>query len=354
VQLTHTIPPEAMFSDYLYFSSYADAVADNAALIVKRVLAERHLGPDSLAVEVASNDGYLLRHYVEAGVPVLGIDPARSIAEVAEQRGVPTLVAFFGQEVADRLRGDGVRADVLHANNVMAHVPDINGFVGGISRLLADDGVAVLESPYLGDLIEQLEFDTIYHEHVFYYSLSALEALLGRHGLEVHDLERIPIHGGTLRLFAGHVGSQPISAAVEALRASERASGMATIDHYRDFTGRVDALTHRLRDLLSSLKADGARIAAYGAAAKGATLLNFTGIGTETIDFVVDRNPHKQGRFMPGVRIPVSPPERLLEERPDHLLLLAWNFAEEIARQQTEYRAAGGRLIVPVPEPRIL
>ena len=354
VQLSHSIPPEAMFSDYLYLSSYADTVSENAERIVARVLAEGRLTADSLAVEIASNDGYLLRHYVEAGVPVLGIDPAASIAAVAEERGVPTLVAFFGDELAERLRAEGRRADVLHANNVMAHVPDINGFVGGMARLLADDGVAILESPYLGDLVERLEFDTIYHEHVFYYSLSALDALLERHGLEVHDIERIPIHGGTLRVFAGHAGAHPTTPAVAALRAAEAEAGMATIDYYHDFAGQVRALVDELRELLAGLKAGGARIAAYGAAAKGATLLNFAGIGTETIDFVVDRNPHKQGRCMPGVHIPVSPPERLLEERPDYLLLLAWNFADEISRQQAEYVAGGGRFVVPVPAPRVL
>ena len=354
VQLTHAIPPEAMFSDYLYLSSYSDTVADNAEDIVRRVLAERPLGPDHLAVEVASNDGYLLRHYVAAGVPVLGIDPAASIAAVAESRGVPTLVSYFGIDLARQLRDEGRRADVLHANNVMAHVPDINGFIAGIAHLLADDGVAILESPYLGDLVEHLEFDTIYHEHVFYYSLTAIDALLGRHGLEVQDCERIPIHGGTLRLFAGHAGARPTSPAVAELRAAEATAGMATLAYYTGFAARVGELAGQLRALLSSLKEEGARIAGYGAAAKGATLLNVAGVGTETLDFVVDRNPHKQGRYMPGVHIPVSAPERLLEERPEYLLLLAWNFAPEITRQQTEYQAGGGRFIVPAPRPQIV
>ena len=354
VQLTHVVPPEAMFLDYLYISSYADAVVDNAAAISARMLDELDLGPDSLAVEIASNDGYLLRHYVDAGVPALGIDPAASIAALAEARGVPTVVDFFGIDLAERLRADGRRADVLHANNVMAHVPDINGFVAGMAHLLAEDGVAVLESPYLGDLVERLEFDTIYHEHVFYYSLSALEVLLGRHGLQVHDLEHIPIHGGTLRLFAGHVGRRTPSPAVAALRTEEAASGMATVDHYRGFAARVNDLAAALRDLLAGLRRDGARIAAYGAAAKGATLLNFAGVGADTIEFVVDRNPSKQGLYMPGVHIPVVAPAHLQESRPDYLLLLAWNFADEIIRQQPEHRAGGGRFIVPVPWPQIL
>jgi hypothetical protein len=354
VQITLSVPPEDMFEEYAYFSSFADTVVDNAREISTRLVRERNLGSDDLALEIASNDGYLLKNYVAAGVPVLGIDPARNIATVAEEHGVPTLCDFFGREVAQQLRDEGRRASVLHANNVLAHVPDVNGVVVGIATVLADDGVAVIETPYVRDMVDELEFDTIYHEHLFYYSAHALRALFERNGLTIVDVEHLPIHGGTLRVFAAPTAHATPGPAVADLLAAERDAGMTEIGYYQDFAANVERLTEQLRALLGSLKTGGASIAAYGAAAKGATLLNYAGIGTETIDFVADRNVHKQGRYMPGVHLPIVDPAELLVRNPDYLLLLAWNFADEIVVQQAEYAARGGRFIVPVPEPRVV
>jgi SAM-dependent methyltransferase len=354
VQLTLSVPPEEMFREYAYFSSFADTVTENARVLVERLVRERALGPANLAMEIASNDGYLLKRYIDAGVPVLGVDPARNIAEVAIANGVRTRCDFFGAELASELVAEGFRADVLHANNVMAHVPDVNGVLAGIATVLADDGVAVIETPYVRELVDRLEFDTIYHEHLFYYSLSSFDALLRRNGLVAVDVEEIPIHGGSLRVFAAHSGT-PVGERVQQLLADEASAGMTTIDYYRDFTARVDDLCAQLNTLLSTLHGDGKRIAAYGAAAKGATLLNRIGIGAETIDYVADRNVHKQGLYMPGARIPIVDPERLVTDGdvPDYVLLLAWNFADEVMAQQQAYRRAGGQFIVPVPEPVI-
>jgi SAM-dependent methyltransferase len=350
VQITVSVPPEEMFSEYAYFSSFAETVKDNARLLVERLVRDRALGASNLAMEIASNDGYLLRNYQAAGVPVLGIDPARNVADVANAAGVPTRCEFFGRALAKQLVGEGFRADVLHANNVMAHVPDVNGVTAGIATVLRDDGVAVIETPYVRDMIERLEFDTIYHEHLFYYSLSSFDALLRRNDLVAVDVERIPIHGGTIRVFAANA-STPVGTAVTDLLAEEQALGMTTIEYYRSFASRVDVLCDQLRELLLGLHRDGKRIAAYGAAAKGATLLNRIQVGAETIEYVADRNVHKHGRHLPGVHIPIVAPDRLLADRPDYVLLLAWNFADEVMAQQAEYKAQGGQFIVPVPEP---
>jgi SAM-dependent methyltransferase len=354
VQLTLSVPPEEMFSEYAYFSSFADTVTENARILVERMVRERRLGPANLAMEIASNDGYLLKRYIDAGVPVLGVDPARNVADVAIANGVRTRCDFFGADLASELVAEGFRADVMHANNVMAHVPDVNGVVAGIATILAGDGVAVIETPYVRELIDRLEFDTIYHEHLFYYSLSSFDALLRRNGLVAVDVEEIPIHGGSLRVFAARSGT-PVAASVERLLAGEVAAGMTTIDYYRDFAARVDNLCDQLQTLLFTLRADGKRIAAYGAAAKGATLLNRIGVGAETIDYVADRNVHKQGLYMPGAHIPIVDPARLTADgdAPDYVLLLAWNFADEVMEQQQDYRRAGGQFILPVPEPVI-
>ena len=353
-QITLSVSPMELFSDYPYFSSYADAVTANARALAHRVMAERPLGPDSLVVEVASNDGYLLKHYADAGVPVLGIDPALNVAAEAEARGIPTLTAFFGDDLAQGLCNQGRRADVLHANNVLAHVPDVNGVIRGIRRVLADEGMAVVETPYVRDLVDKLEFDTIYHEHLFYYSLTALDTLFRRHGLAVVDVERIPIHGGSLRVFAAHGGAVGPSASVDQLLAEERELGMGSIDYFRGFASRVEELCRDLATLLQELTAGGGRVAAYGAAAKGTVLMNAAGIDSSIVEFVADRNPHKQGRYMPGVHVPVVAPEMVLSAMPDYLLLLAWNFADEVMAQQSEYRERGGRFVVPVPEPTVL
>jgi SAM-dependent methyltransferase len=359
VQITQTVPPEKLFREYAYFSSVSDEFVEHSRRIAERLIADRGLGSGSLVMELASNDGYLLQHYARAGVPVLGIDPARNVAEVATARGVPTLAEFFGLDLARELAASGRSADVVHANNVIAHVPDLNGFVAGIAAVMKPDGVAVIETPYLRELVDRLEFDTIYHEHVFYHSLTALGGVFERNGLTVVDVERIPVHGGSLRLFAmrrdaaganvSADASHP-SAAVTAMLAEERAVGLCAPAYYSDFATRVHALGEELRDHLTARRGEGQTIAAYGAAAKGAMLLNAFGIGTDLISFVADRSPHKQGHLMPGVHVPIVPPEELLARSPQETLLLAWNFADEILAQQAEYRRRGGRFIIPVPK----
>jgi SAM-dependent methyltransferase len=354
VQITVSVTPEELFIDYAYFSSYADSVVANAKELVERTIEERSLGPNSLAMEVASNDGYLLQYYVQSGVPVLGIDPAENVIPEAEARGVTSLAAFFGTDLAEELRASGRRADVLHANNVLAHVPDLNGFVYGIGRVLADDGVAIIETPYVKDLVEKLEFDTIYHEHLFYYSVTALKTLFARNGLDLVDVDWIPIHGGSLRVFASPTGATKPRPSVSEYLAAEEEAGVARPEYYRGFGERVSRLSDDLRALLQDLKERGHSISAYGAAAKGATLLNTLGVGHEIIDAVADRSPHKQGHYMPGVRIPIASPEQVFVGSPDYVLLLAWNYADEVLKQQDEYRYAGGRFIIPVPEPKVV
>jgi SAM-dependent methyltransferase len=304
-------------------------------------------------MEIASNDGYLLQQYRRLGIPVLGIEPASNVARVAEERGVPTRCAFFGRELAAELAADGIRADVIHANNVLAHVADLNGVVAGMATVLAPTGVASVEVPYVRDLIDRCEFDTIYHEHLCYFSLAALVRLFSAHGLAVSDVEHLPIHGGSLRLFVT-ARSSGSSAAVREMLTAEQEAGMHRLAYYRHFGERVTALGRELTALLKRLQAQGHRLAAYGASAKGSTLLNVLGIGAGLLDFVVDRSPFKQGLYTPGTHLPILPPSALLERKPDFVLLLSWNFADEILAQQAAYRASGGRFIVPVPAPRIV
>lgn len=351
VQITERVPPEQLFSDYAYFSSFSDTIVAAARALATRLVGERGLGAGSLAMEVASNDGYLLQHYLAAGVPVLGIEPAANIAKVANARGIRTRCEFFGRDTARAIAGEGLRADVLHANNVLAHVPDLNGFVAGIATVLKPSGVAVIEVPYVRDMIEKCEFDTIYHEHLCYFSVSALDALFGRHGLGLQAIERIPVHGGSLRLFAAPGAAR--GASTQALLDEERALGMLKLDYYAGFAGHVERLRAELLALIGRLKSEGKRIAAYGASAKGSTLLNYFGIDGRHLDYVVDRSTEKQGRYTPGTHLEILPPGKLREDQPDYLLLLAWNFLDEILSQQAEYRARGGRFIVPVPEVRI-
>jgi len=352
VQITETVPPELLFREYLYFSSFADTVLQNAKQIVERLIESRHLGGDSLAMEIASNDGYLLQFYHQHGIPVLGIEPATNIARVAQDRGIRSLCEFFGEALARQLRERGERADVLHANNVLAHVADLNGVVAGIDLVLKDGGVAVIEAPYVKDLIDHVEFDTIYHEHLCYFSLTALDALFRRHQLLITDVERIPIHGGSLRVFVAKGGEQ--SPQVARLLREEAAWGVGHAVFYQNFGAHVERLRADLLALLNRLKAQGQRIAVYGASAKGSTLLNYFGIGRELLDYVVDRSTVKQGLYTPGTHLPIYAPERLLEDMPDYVLLLSWNFADEILGQQAEYMGRGGHFIIPIPELRVV
>ena len=353
VQITQTVPPDVLFRAYPYFSSVSDALVEHARQLAQRVVQERGLGQDSLVVEVASNDGYLLQHYQRAGVRVLGIDPAYNVARVARARGIPTVTEFFGRELADQLTATGGRAEVIHAHNVLAHVPDLNGFLSGIRQLLADHGVAIIEVPYLRDLIDQHEFDTIYHEHLCYFSLTALAPLMGRNGLHISRVERLAIHGGSLRLF---VERRPatMTSPVDALLDDEARWGVNEWDVYARFAQGARQVRRALITLLDDLRGRGHRIAAYGAAAKGSSLLNFCGIGAKTLDFVVDRSLHKQGQYLPGSGLPIHAPEKLLELMPDYVLLLAWNFADEVLAQQAEYLRRGGRFIVPIPTPAVM
>jgi SAM-dependent methyltransferase len=354
VQLMETVPPDVLFSDYVYFSSFSDTAVEHARRVTERVLAERNLGEGQLVIEVASNDGYLLQHYARAGVPVLGIEPARNIAAAATAHGIPTLNEFLTEDLGQSLAQAGRQADVLHANNVLAHVPDLNGFVSGLGHLLRADGVAIIEVPWVRELVRNLEFDTIYHEHLSYFSLTSLVSLFERHRLAVFDVEPIPIHGGSLRIQVGHGDATRRNGRVQELLEREQAEGLTDREYYADFGGRVLALGRELRQLLQGLKHAGHSIAAYGASAKGSTLLNCIGIGRETLDFVVDRSTIKQGRFAPGTHLPIKAPAELLSSMPAYVLLLTWNFAEEILEQQAEYRRRGGRFIIPLPAPAVV
>jgi SAM-dependent methyltransferase len=350
VQITETVPPEELFGHYMYFSSFSDTMVSHARELAERLVAERCLGDNDLVVEIASNDGYLLQFYQLHGVQVLGIEPARNVAIAARERGIDTVVEFFGLALAQRLASEGRRANVLHAHNVLAHVADLNGFVEGMAAVLADDGVAIIEVPYLKDMLDRCEFDTIYHEHLCYFSVTALVELMARHDLEAMAVERLSIHGGSLRMMIRHAGVATPSPSVAAMRKQEEAWGVRSAVAYDGFCQRVETLRTELPALLHRLKASG-RLAAYGAAAKGATLLNVCNIGRETLDFVVDRSTVKQGRYMPGVQLRIEPPEALVMEMPMFVLLLAWNLADEVIAQQEEYRRQGGRFVIPIPQP---
>jgi SAM-dependent methyltransferase len=353
VQIIETVPPEVLFcQDYPYYSSFSPALLQHSRANALDLIDSRGLNTDSLVAEVASNDGYLLKNFVERGIPVLGIDPAEGPARAAIKVGVPTLRDFFGESLARKLAASGKAADVIIGNNVLAHVADLHGFVEGIRILLKEGGVAVIEMPYVKDLVDHCEFDTIYHEHLCYFSLTSLDHLFRMHSLFLNDVKHLSIHGGSLRIYVEK--KEKISSSVREMLRTEAAERVDQIDYYRDFANKVKTIRTELRCLLQRLKGQGARIAAYGAAAKGSTMINYSGLGSDFIDFVVDRNTHKQGLYMPGHAIPVLAPDALLERTPGYVLLLAWNFADEILQQQKEYQERGGRFIIPVPSPRIV
>ena len=359
VQITETVPPEKLFRDYVYLSSFSDTILRHAQELAGRMAVSQRLDAASLVVEVASNDGYLLQYYKQAGIPVLGIEPAVNIARIAEeQHGIPTLCEFFGEKLAMQLRQQGRAADVIHAHNVLAHVPDLNGVVHGFERLLKKSGIVVVEVPYVIDMIDRCEFDTIYHEHLCYFSLTALEQLFRRNGLVIYDVERLAIHGGTLRIYARaetqQDGADEQGAAVRSLLESEVSWHAQSASFYRKFRDQVGAVRETLLELLRELKRKQKRIAAYGASAKGSTLLTSLGINKDTIDFVVDRSAVKQGLYTPGAHLPIYAPGKLVEGMPDYVLLLTWNFAAEILEQQAAYRRRGGRFIIPIPEVQIV
>jgi SAM-dependent methyltransferase len=354
-QLPAFVTPDEIFHEYAYFSAYSDSWVEHAREYVDMVTRRGSLTPDSLVVELASNDGYLLQHFLPMGIPVLGIDPAANVAQAAEERGVPTLVEFFGVELAEQLVSEGRQADLVIANNVLAQVPDLNDFVRGVAILLAPGGTATFEFPHLARLIEGLQYDTIYHEHFSYFSLTTIRAVFAAHGLAVVDVEELASHGGSLRVYAAHAAEDREPApAVARLVAQEEAEGLMDPDRYRRFAHEVEESKRALLELLTSLRRTGKHVVGYGAPGKGNTLLNYCGIRTDFLDYTVDRNPYKQGRYTPGTQIPIEPPERIAETRPDAILILPWNLAREIAAQLAYTKEWGASLIVPIPLATVL
>jgi SAM-dependent methyltransferase len=353
VQILETISPDTLFCrDYPYYSSFSEYWLEHSRLHADALIEKLSLAPGNLVVEVASNDGYLLKNFLNQGIDVLGIDPADGPASTAREAGIETMDAFFTSDLAENLRNKGIRPDIIIANNVLAHVADTRGFVTGLRTLINPGGLISIEVPYIRDLIEMAEFDTIYHQHLCYFSLTAIVNLLSTAGLYVNDVFRLPSHGGSLRIYAGTNGAH--SAAVATLLSEEREAGLDRLSYYADFAGRVQTVRDELVAQLDALKKQGYRIAGYGAAAKACTLLNYCRIDGSTLDFIVDRNRHKHGLHMSGVRIPILDTDELLKEQPDYVLLLCWNLADEILSQEHEYRERGGKFIIPLPNVKVL
>ena len=355
VQLPQVQTPEEIFSDYAYFSSYARSWLDHCRRYAAMAAERFGLGADSKVVELASNDGYLLQFFRERGVNVLGVEPAANVARVAIDKGIATEVAFFGADTARRLRAEGHEADLLVGNNVLAHVPALNDFVAGMAILLKPRGTITMEMPHLLRLMEQNQFDTIYHEHFSYFSLATLRQVFSARGLRIYDVEQLPTHGGSLRIYACHdAADMPETAAIRRVLDEEVRSGLDRIEAYRRFGQRVRAVKRDLLEFFIAAGRNERRVAAYGAAAKGNTLLNYCGIGTDMIEFVADRSPHKQGRWLPGSRIPIVAPEAIFESRPDYVLILPWNLRDEVIGQLDGIRAWGGRFVVPIPSLEVI
>jgi len=350
VQLQEYVSPAEIFTEYAYFSSYSTSWLKHARDYTDMAAARFGLDGRSRVVEIASNDGYLLQYFVEKGIPVLGVEPAANVAKAAVERGVPTVVRFFGRETAGDLVRDPGPANLIVGNNVLAHVPDVNDFVGGLKILLAPDGVVTMEFPHLWRLMDENQFDTIYHEHFSYLSFTTVIEIFSAHGLRIFDVDRIPTHGGSLRIYAGHAGTiRAEEPAVAALRTAEEAQGFRSTERYASFAPRVEETKRALLDFLIETRRAGKSVAAYGAPGKGNTLLNYCGIRTDFVDYAVDRNPYKHGRYTPGTHIPIFPPERIRETRPDYVLILPWNLKDEITEQLAYVREWGGRFVVPIP-----
>jgi SAM-dependent methyltransferase len=355
VQLPQLATREEIFEEYAYFSSYSDSWLEHCRVYADTMIDRFSLCKDNRVVELASNDGYLLKYFVQHHIPVLGVEPAANVAEVAQKQGVNTVVAFFGEKTAQQLVHDGWSADLIIGNNVLAHVPDINDFVRGIRVLLKPDGVVTIEFPHLMKLMSQNQFDTIYHEHFSYLSFTTVERVFASHGLRLFDVQELPTHGGSLRIFACQEGnaSKVENEAVREMRQREEKAGISTLTPYLDFSDRVAQTKRRILQFLIEAKEHGKHIVGYGAPAKGNTLLNYCGIGTDFLDYTVDRNPVKQGRFLPGVHIPVLAPEVIQKTKPDFVLILPWNIKDEIMHQMAHIREWGGQFVVPIPEVKV-